>query len=129
MDDPTLRAHAEREWLQDRAREVLEDARRREATQARASDLLHSVTRDCPEGTPFMRGLAAGIKPFGLAQVREGYMCNADMRVLCLGAAQVTVSGLEELQAADPEQLGYDKGKSLRLLACVELLRHSGDTA
>jgi len=82
-----------------------------------ADDLLHSVTRSCEDSSPFMRGFAEGLKPLLLDKVREAYLYNADMRVICLGPAQVTVTGLEQIQATSLYQLGRDKGETLRELA------------
>ena len=86
--------------------------------------LLDSVTRnpdDAFDDNAFLDGFEEGLRPWpgGLADVRCGGPVNQDLVIFVLGAAQVSLSGLEQIQATDRRRLGFDKGRALRDLAML----------
>jgi hypothetical protein len=62
----------------------------------------------------FARGMREGTDPYIFASGRPSV--NSDAVFYRMGKAEVTVSGLEMLQATDPEALGYAKGQELKRL-------------
>jgi len=94
----------------------------REAVEAQAThlDLLDSVTRNCRDAfddNAFLDGFEAGLKPLLLDNVRVWGVVDQDLTLFCLGPAQVALTGLEQIQAADRTVLGRVKGEALRELA------------
>jgi len=58
-----------------------------------------------------------GLKPLLLDNVRVWGVVDQDLTLFCLGPAQVALTGLEQIQAADRGTLGRVKGEALRELA------------
>ena len=98
----------------------------REAVEAQAThlDLLDSVTRNCRDAfddNAFLDGFEAGLKPLLLDDVRVWGVVDQDLTLFCLGPAQVTLNGQEQLQALDRAALGLLKGTALRELALAAM--------
>ncbi len=98
----------------------------REAVKAQAShlDLLDSVTRNCRDAfddNAFLDGFEAGLKPLLLDNVRVWGVTDQDLTLFCLGAAQVALTGQEQVQATDRTVLGHAKGVALRELATAAM--------
>ncbi len=77
-------------------------------------DPRHAAKRLTDE---FTRGFARGLQPLTVFDVRVGHEVAADATYYRIGEAGVRVSGLELMQAADVEALGYAKGEALRIAA------------
>jgi len=75
------------------------------------------VTRNrdaAPLSDAFMRGFAKGMHPLRMSDVLASSAANADATTYTHGMGVVKVSGLELMQATDPELLGVRKGEDLR---------------
>lgn len=74
----------------------------------------------------FTRGLAAGLNPFGLRDLRIERPVDRDAVLYRLGEATTAVAALEVLQATDPEAFGRSVGNDLRDRA-IEALNPGND--